>query len=401
MKPKKKLIVFASTFPRWKDDTNPPFVYELSKRLTNEFDVHVLAPSYPKAKDFEIMDKMKVHRFHYFLRDYEKLAGSGGILPTLKKNKWFYFQVPFFMTAEFFALKKLVKQIKPDVIHAHWIIPQGFISALVHKLTGVKYVVTTHGGDIFGLQGKIPTTMKKFTLRNAKDITVVSTAIKKEIEEKIDSKLNVKVIPMGVDSKLFNPDKKDHKIKKQYGINGSFLLFVGRLSEKKGVRYLIEAMPEVVKHNPKTKLMIIGGGELEKELKELAIKLNMQNNIIFKGPIPNKDLPKYYATADIFIGPSIVAKGGDTEGFGLTFVEAGMSGCWLIGTNVGGILDIIKDGKNGFIVKEKDSKEIADRIINIFIDSESSEKIRKRGIKFISSNFDWENISAHYGVILK
>lgn len=388
MKSKKTLLVFASTFPRWKNDTNPPFVYELSKRLTNKFNVHVLAPAYPGSKDFEMMDKMKVHRFHYFFKKYEKLAGSGGILPTLKHNKLFYFQVPFFMTAEFFALKKLVKEIKPDVIHAHWIIPQGFVTALIKKLTGVPYIVTTHGGDIFGLQGTIPTVMKKFALNNAKSITVVSNAIKKEIHNKIDKKLNIEVIPMGVDSKLFNPDKYDEKIKKRYDIKGKFLLFVGRLTEKKGVRYLIEAMPKIVEKEPKTKLLIIGGGELENELKTLSNSLGMQNNIIFTGPIPNKELPRYYATADIFIGPSIKTKDGDTEGFGLTFVEAGMSGCWLIGTNVGGISDIIINGENGSIIKEKDSDIIKKSIL------------KSNKSKYNLNKFDWENISWRYNLLV-
>ena len=63
---KKKILVFASTFPRWKNDTIPPFVYELSKRLTKDFKVYVLAPMYPGAKKYEVMDKMKVHRFNYF-----------------------------------------------------------------------------------------------------------------------------------------------------------------------------------------------------------------------------------------------------------------------------------------------------------------------------------------------
>lgn len=393
---KKTLLVFASTFPRWKNDTNPPFVYELSKRLTEEFDVHVLAPSYPGAKDFEMMDKMRVHRFHYFFRNYEKLAGSGGILPTLKHNKWFYFQIPFFMAAEFFALKKLVKQIKPDVIHAHWIIPQGFIAALVHKLTGVEYVVTTHGGDIFGLQGKIPTSMKRFTLRNAKDITVVSTAIKKEIEEKIDSNLNIKVIPMGVDSKLFNPNKRDVKIKKKYGINGPFLLFVGRLSEKKGVRYLIEAMPEVVKNNPDTKLLIVGGGELESELKNLANKLNMQNNITFTGPIPNKDLPKYYATADIFVAPSIITKEGDREGLPVTIMEAMASGCKTISTNLPGTRDLIKNGINGFLVRQKDKKSLSRSIIQVIFLQRGDDKKNDETV----SKFDWVKVSDKYKINL-
>ena len=84
---KKKLLVMTSTFPRWKNDTNPPFVYELSKRLVDDFEVTILAPSFPGAKKDEVMDKMTVHRFRYFFSKFEKLAGSGGILPTLKKKK--------------------------------------------------------------------------------------------------------------------------------------------------------------------------------------------------------------------------------------------------------------------------------------------------------------------------
>src|SRR3989338_2119934 len=189
---KKKLLVFASTFPRWKDDTNPPFVYELSKRLTNDFDVFVLAPHYKGAKRFEIVDNMKIYRFKYFIEKYEKLAGSGGILPTLKKNKLFYLQVPFFLTAEYFALKKLVKKIKPDIIHAHWIIPQGFITELVKKTSRkenkVEYVVTSHGSDLMGIKNL--SSIKKFVMNNSKYVTVVSSALKNEVK-KIDENIKV------------------------------------------------------------------------------------------------------------------------------------------------------------------------------------------------------------------
>jgi len=390
---KKKLLVFASTFPRWKNDTIPPFVYELSRRLTGEFDVSILAPMFPGAKKDEVMDKMKVHRFRYFFRRYETLAGSGGILPMLKKSKWNYFKVPFFMLGEFFSLRKAIKEIQPDIIHAHWIIPQGFVCALLPKKYKVPYVVTTHGGDIFGLRGKIPTAIKRYTLKNAKKITVVSNAIKKEINETIDKDLKVEVISMGVDSKLFNPNKKDNSIKKKYKIKGSFLLFAGRLAEKKGVKYLIEAMPSVIKKFPNAKLMIIGTGDLEMELKEQVKNLKIKGNVIFTGAIQNKELPKYYATADIFVGPSVVAKGGDREGLGLTFVEAGMSGCFLIGSDVGGIPDVIKNGENGFLTKEKDSKDIADKIIlGISKKKKINPNLRK---------FDWEVIGKRYSEVLR
>jgi glycosyltransferase involved in cell wall biosynthesis len=394
---KKTILVLTSTFPRWKDDTIPPFVYELSKRLASDFDAHVLAPSYPNAKDFEIMDKMKVHRFHYFFKKYEKLAGSGGILPALEKNPLFYFQVPFFLLGEYLALKKAVKEIKPDIIHAHWIIPQGWIASLIKKKFGVEYVVTTHGGDIFGLQGRFLTALKRKTLRNAKAITVVSNAIKKEISEKIDSNLDIEIMPMGVDSKLFNPSKKDLSIKRKYGIHGPFLLFVGRLAEKKGVRYLLDAMPEVIKEFPKTKLMIIGTGTLEDELKKLARKLGLQKSVIFMGAMENKELPKYYATADIFIGPSITAKSGDSEGLGLTFVEAGFCGCNLIGSNIGGISDVINKN-NGVLTKEKDAKDISDKIIELIKNPiTNKKKIRKE----LVNKFDLDVIKRKYGEILK
>ncbi len=76
------------------------------KRLTNDFDVSILTPNYPGAKTDEVMDKMKVHRFNYFIKKYQKLAGSGGILPTLKKNKWFYFQSPVFHAWRISCIKK-------------------------------------------------------------------------------------------------------------------------------------------------------------------------------------------------------------------------------------------------------------------------------------------------------
>ncbi len=398
---KRKVLVFASTFPRWKNDTLPPFIYELSKRLTNEFDVSILTPNYPGAKQDEIMDKMKVHRFNYFLKKYQKLAGSGGILPTLKKNKWFYFQVPFFMIGEFFALKKQIKENRPDIIHAHWIIPQGIASYLNYKIYGVPYVITTHGGDIFGLQGNIPTYIKKIVLRNAKKITVVSNAIKKEMHEKIDLTLKIDVISMGVDSKKFNPSKKDNSIKKKYKINGPFLLFVGRLAEKKGVEYLIKAIPNIIKKFPKTKLMIIGAGTLEKELKEQTKKLKLENKIIFTGAIPNTQLPKYYATSDVFIGPSIEAKDGDREGLPVTLMEAMSSGSMIIATDLEGNMDLIKDKCNGFLVKQKNSQDVSDKIIKLLDNKKLFGNIKREGIKEIKKRFDWDVIGKKYLGVLR
>jgi glycosyltransferase involved in cell wall biosynthesis len=397
---KKKLLVTTSTFPRWENDTDPPFVYELSRRLANSFDITVLAPNYPGALTREEMSGIQVHRFRYFFKKLEILAGSEGILPTLKKNVSFNLLVPFFLLGEFLALVKLTRKIKPDIIHAHWILPQGFIAALAKKITGVPFVVTTHGGDIYGLQGRFATTLKRYALHKAAHVTVVSKDIQQTIKKKFGENILTEVISMGVDSQLFNPDKKDDQLRRKYGITGPFLLFVGRLTEKKGVRYLIEAMPEVLKTFPESKLLIIGTGELRQELSRLVNSLGLQERVIFTGAISNNELPKYFATADIFIGPSTQAKGGDTEGFGLTFVEAAMSGCIVIGTDVGGIGDIIEHGKTGFLVKEKDPAAITDTLCNILQQSDSLSDMKTAARQKMISKFDWQVIAEKYQKVL-
>src|SRR4051812_924330 len=105
-KQKKKVLVLASTFPRWKNDTTPPFVFELEKRLIKDFDINVIAPHYPGAKKYEVIENLKIYRFQYFWpAKFQKLCYDGGILPNLKKNKFLYFQA---FTLVFFELLEAV-----------------------------------------------------------------------------------------------------------------------------------------------------------------------------------------------------------------------------------------------------------------------------------------------------
>ncbi len=399
MKP--KLLVVTSTFPRWQDDTDPPFVYELSRRLTDTFDITVHTPHYPGAKTKEVMEGTKVHRFRYFFTPFEKLAGSIGILPTLRSNKLYYGLIPFFLFFQFFSLLLLVRKVRPDIIHAHWIIPQGFMAALVKRISGVPVVVTAHGADIFGLQGTLFKAIKRYTLKKVSMVTVVSEALINALAEIIPPDIQPQIIPMGVDSTIFSPEKKNDLIRKKYAISGPFLLYVGRLTEKKGVRYLIDAIPGVLQKIPDAKLLIVGSGELEEELKEQVISLGLSGQIQFAGSVPNRDLPEYYAAADIFIGPSIAAKSGDTEGFGLTFVEAAMSGCLVVASDIGGIRDIIQENETGFLVDPLDTRLLADKIRYALQHEEQLNQMREKSRHRCVEKYDWKVIAARYVKLFK
>ncbi len=393
---KPKLLVVTSTFPRWENDTDPPFVYELSRRLSDTFAVTVHTPHYPDAEIKEVMNGIKVHRFRYFFSPFEKLAGSIGILPTLRRNKLYYGLIPFFLLAQFFSLLVLVRKIRPDIIHAHWLIPQGFVAILVQLFSGIPVLVTAHGADIFGLQGTLYKMLKRFTLRRAQGCTVVSQALSKAVIESFLPDFQPQIIPMGVDSKLFSPGHKNDFLKEKFAINGPFLLYVGRLTEKKGVRYLIDAMALVLRNNSEPKLLIVGSGELEEDLKQQVIKLGLSDHIQFVGSVPNRDLPGYYATADMYIGPSIAAKSGDTEGFGLTFVEAAMSGCLVIASDIGGIRDIIQDNKTGFLVDSLNTHLFAQKIRYVMNHQNMLEEVRKEARHRCIEKFDWKVIAGRY-----
>lgn len=377
---KKRLLVTASTFPRWKDDTEPRFVLDLSKELGKYFDVVVLVPAAPGAKRKEILEGVKVLRYHYFpIHQWETLCYPGAIVPRIKEKKIRLFLVPFLFISLFFKLLKL--RSKFDYVHAHWLIPQGIVQSFI----GMPYIVTGHGGDVTSLNKGIIKILKRKCLENAKCITVVSDALKEEIL-KIAPEINVNVISMGCDTRRFG---KKHRKENFFNQNGKkVVLFVGRLAEKKGVTYLIDAMNDV-----DAKLVIVGDGPLRQELQKQAMRY--REKIVFLGAKTHDELPEIYASSDVFVTPSITAKGGDKEGLGLVLLEAMASGLPVIGSNSGGIPEIVKDGYNGFLVEEKDVKNLSNRINEILDSPDLSERFSKNGLR-TARDRDYKNIALKY-----
>lgn len=220
---KKRLLVLTSTFPRWSGDTTPPFVYELSKRLTSDFEIFVLAPHSPKSLFNEEMDQIEVFRYAYFFSQFENLAGDKAINEVLKQNWFYYLLIPFLLLSQLFNAIYIARKYRIEIVQAHWIIPQGLIALALKLLFRTPYIVTSHGGDIFSYKSKLFTKLKKIVIKYSNSITVVSTSIKNEVL-RIDARFAIKckVIPMGVDTKLFNPDRYEPQIKQEYGLDGPF-----------------------------------------------------------------------------------------------------------------------------------------------------------------------------------
>ena len=386
-----KVLVATTTFPRWKNDTRPSFVYSLSGLLARKFKIYILAPHHHGAKLMEKMGNLTVYRFPYFYpRKYQHLAWGAGILSNIKRSNLAKLQLPSFLLSELVYLNKLIKKEKIGLIHAHWIIPSGLLAVILKKMHNIPVIVSVHGSDIFSLKGPISRLIQRYVIENCDVCTANSSATKEEIIKELKIKKDIKVIPMGVDMKQF-ARKKDKKLLNKYknNKNNKILLFVGRLAEQKGLQYLIKALPLVLKKYPKTKLLIIGEGSYKKELTELTDKLNLRENIIFIGALPHAELAGYYKIADAFILPSISG-----EGLGIVLAEAIAAGAPVIGTKTGGIPDIIKDRETGLLVRKKDEKDIANKISALLGNKKLSAALVKNGQKHIRKNLSW-------GVIVK
>ena len=371
----KKLLVTASTFPRWDKDTEPRFVLDLCKAMSKYFDITVLVPACPGAKDQEVLEGIKVIRYHYFpIHKFETLCYPGAIVPRIKEKKLRALLVPFLFLGLWNALRKNIDEY--DFVHAHWLIPQGIVQSFFKK----PYIVTGHGGDVCSLNKGIVRKLKIKCIKNAQHVTAVSDHLKSKILELVPE-AKVDVIPMGVDTSAFGPQ---YRVENYFGQGDKkVVLFVGRLAEKKGVTYLIEAMQYI-----DAVLVIAGDGPLRKELEEQAYTQALQKdtetkfvteyepltnssdeltlkgkrfgNIVFIGSKTHAELKSIYASADIFCLPSITASDGDQEGMPTVLFEAMASGLPVVASNSGGASQLIQNMINGLLCEEKNVLQLVD-----------------------------------------
>lgn len=400
LKEKPRIIVLASTYPRWANDTEPGFVAKLCQELSNQYDVHVLAPHYRGAKREETLDGVRIFRYRYAPVSMESLAYSGGILENLKKNPFLFLVIPFFLLSQLISLSSLNNRFKYKAVHAHWIIPQGIVASFYKRFfaTDLPLLITSHGGDLFALNGFFQTKLKKWVLQQANHITVVSRVMKEYAINLAIPPSKITVRSMGVDLKnVFSPVSDGDK---GSDCNRSGVIYVGRLVEKKGVEYLIEALSHLKKNNHVIPLQVVGSGPEKKSLETLVQKLGITENVKFLGAIPNSEIPSLLRRTKIAVIPSVVAKSGDQEGLGLVAVEAMGCECVVVASDLPAIRDVVEHGLTGLLVEPKDSAMLAKSIEWLLKNPDEIYRYSRAGREFVLSHFDWELVGKDYCQII-
>lgn len=388
----------ASTYPRWVGDHEPGFVHELTKRLTNRFDIVVVTPHAPGSAVLEEIDGVSIRRFRYAPSRFETLVNNGGIITNLRAHPLKWLLLPFFFAGLFFSTISAIRRFRPDVVHAHWLIPQGLVLFLL-KCLGVRvppYLVTSHGADLFALRARPLVWLKRHIALQANAVTVVSGVMRDELVRIGIPGERIRVRSMGVDLlDRFTPaDARDIKHCSRQ------VLFVGRMVEKKGARYLIEAVPDLANEFPDVKVKFIGSGPELPKLKALAEKLAVLDHVEFVGSHSQENVARSIRESSVFVAPFVEAKGGDQEGLGLVLVEALGVGCPAVVTDIAAARDVTRVSGGVQVVVQRSSRALAESIARVLRSPEiyRSEVLQSR--QRLVEKFDWSSVAEEYEVIL-
>ncbi|MDD2889218.1 MAG: glycosyltransferase family 4 protein [bacterium] len=384
-----KVLFLTHCFIRNKDDFAGAFLFDLAKGLKNKgIDITVLAPHSKGLPKYEEIDNIKIYRFQYAPEKYEYLAYKSNMHEIVAKG--FFSKLIFFSFAFYFFKNAIdiTKKHNIKIIHSHWWVPAGVIGLVVGKLSGKPYVVTSHGTDISLLAKiKLARPLAKIIFKNSIGITAVSNNMKSFMVNKLGINENkVSVFPMPVNPSIFSPMPVENRGEK-------IILSVGNFIELKGFSYLISAIKILKEQKVKIKLIIIGGGPEEKTLKQKIKELSLNENIEILPSMTKTELNHFYNVCDIFVLPSITDSKGKQEGLGLVLLEAMSCKKPVIGTNSGGIPDIVKDMETGLVVPEKDSKSLSEAIGKLLKDDSLSTKLAENGYNFVKQNFTLDKIA--------
>lgn len=389
-----KIGVITSAYPEFSDDPHGIFVHRLMKEIIKQgHEVHILAP-YTGEKTKYMLEGVHVERFNYFYpKRFQKLCGRSGMIDNVKEGFFVKFQVLTFL---FFNLVHSLRKFKDmDIVHVQWPIPNGLGALFLKKIYGIHYINTIHGEEVYLSKRYHTLFALKWIVNNSTETVTNSSATMNSCLENGLEKDKFNIIPFGVDIDFYRP----LKIPKNKNIFQ--ILSVGYLIERKGFEYLIKAMKDVLKEHNNVKLTIVGSGPLEKKLKDLVNELELKDHVKLMKNVSDNELLHLYNSSDLFVLPSVVDSQGNTEGLGVVLLEAMACELPVIGSDIGGIPDIVQDNETGLLVPEKDIIRLSQTISKLIEDENLRDKLAINGYNRVRDIFSWEKIAEGYLKIYK
>lgn len=362
-----KILIFTTAFRPFIGGSEIA-IEEICRRLS-DISFEILTPRYRQSSSpNEYCQNLCIHRL-----------GFGNLLDKL-----------LFPILGLFESLRMLQKYDIRVIHAYQA-SYGAGAAVLLKILKpkLKFVLTLQEGKQLEQQNYLIRTLRKFIIRKADTVTVISDYLK-NYAQKVSHETEIFLIPNGADFEKFSKAEPIGRQALGLSDNDKIVITISRLTPKNGLSGLIKATALAKTEIPGLKLVIIGSGPLETELKYLANNLKIKNDILFLGAKEYEDIPSFLKSAGIFVRPSL------SEGFGTAFIEAMAAGLPVIGSRAGGIPDFLKDGKTGLFCEADTPRDIADKIIFLFNNRELREKLIQNGLALAKEKYDWSGIAEKF-----
>ncbi len=395
-----KIAMLTSSYPKWAGETTAPFIEEIAAGVAARgHEVHVVLPYRHDLRRQVCERGVYLHPFQYApVRSLEVWGYAAGLRGDVDLKTSTLLAAPLALTQGLRALLQLTRHGDFDLIHGHWILPNGAVAALAAQARGLPLVVSLHGSDVFFAEQNAATALvARWTARQASMITACSNDLAARLAALGAEPQGLLTVPYGVDAQQFAPgDGQALRAELAIAPDQPLLMWISRMVYKKGVHVLLEALPMILQAHPRTVLLLGGYGDLRDELAAQAQRLGLSDHVRFPGSIGHRDVNRYWNAADVAVVPAIHDQRGNVDGLPNMLLEAMSAGRPIVASRVAGIPQVIDDGVHGLLVPEGDPSALAQAIIRLLDDGTLAHALGAAARARVERELRWSHIAARF-----
>lgn len=305
-------------------------------------------------------------------------------------------------------LNEVVKLVKPDILHAHSPALNAIPALRVGGEQGLPVVyevrafwedaAVDHGTSReWGVRYRLTRGLESYALRRVDAITTICEGLRRDILDRGIGPEKVTVIPNAVNLENFSmSNSRDLQLAQDLGVEGKLLLgFIGSFYAYEGLSVLLRALPKMLSINPDIRVLLVGGGPQEKELRAIASQLGLEDKVIFVGRVPHDQVQRYYNLIDVLVYPRLQLRLTDLV-TPLKPLEAMAQGRLIAASDVGGHLELIRNGETGILFKAGNPGALADTVLDLLSQPLKWSRLRAAARNFVEMERNWRASVARY-----